>query len=183
MRLQVDPFEVAAMAEYDSPQGVLAAARSLVERGYRRLDAYVPYPVDELEELLGGPRTRVTWATLLGGLTGAATGYGIQWFCDTFDYPLNVGGRPVHPVLSYVPITFETTVLFAALTAFVGFFYASRLPELSAPIFDVPGFDRASVDRFWLAIDGRDPLFREEVTVAELERSAPLRVIRPGRTA
>jgi hypothetical protein len=181
VKLHVDPFRVAVMAEYEQPEALVAAARQLRDRGYERLDAYVPYPIEELEELVGGPRTRITWATLAAGLTGAATGYGIQWFCDTIDFPLNVGGRPVHPVLAFVPITFETTVLFAALTAFLGFFVASRMPEPSAPIFDVPGFDRAAVDRFWLAVDGRDPLFDEEATAAELQRSRPLSVVYPQR--
>ncbi len=116
---------------------------------------------------------------LLAGATGAVFAYGLQWYCNSWDYPIDVGGRPIHPAPAFIPITFETTVLFAAAAAFVGFLISSRLPEPWNPLFEIPEFERASVDRFWLAIDGRDACFAGDRTPVELAETAPLRIVRP----
>jgi hypothetical protein len=178
MRLFADPMSMALLAEFDSAEALTTAAHALRVSGYERLDAYVPYPIDELEDLLGLTRTRIPWVALAAGLSGAAGAYALQWFCNAYDYPLAVGGRPLHSGLAFVPITFETTILGAALATFIAFFARARLPEPWAPIFDVPGFDRASVDRFFLGIDARDPRFDESGARRALAASHALRVVR-----
>jgi hypothetical protein len=180
MRLFADPMSMALLAEFDSAEALTTAAHALRASGYERLDAYVPYPIDELEDLLGLTRTRIPWIALAAGLTGGVGAYVLQWFCNAYDYPLAVGGRPVHSGLAFVPIAFETTILCAALATVVAFFVRARLPEPWAPIFDVPGFDRASVDRFFLGVDARDLRFDESRVHRALAASHPLRVVRLG---
>jgi len=179
MRLIVDPMRVAIAAEYDSAHALVRAAGMLRDRGYVRVDAYTPYPLPELEDRLGIRRTRLPRSVFVAGLLGACVGYGIQWYCNAWSYPIRVGGRPLDALPAFIPITFETTVLFAALATFVGFFVASRLPEPWNPLFELPGFDRATVDRFWLAIDGRDPRYDPEGTPVHLAQTAPLQLLRP----
>jgi hypothetical protein len=180
MKLFVDPMSIALLAEFDSAEALTTAAHALRASGYERLDAYVPYPIDELEDLLNLRRTRIPWIALGAGLTGAAGAYALQWFCNAYDYPLAVGGRPLHSGLAFVPITFETTILCAALATFVAFFMRGRLPEPWAPMFDVPGFDRASIDRFFLGVDARDARFDESDVRRALAGCHPLRVVRLG---
>lgn len=181
MRLFADPMSIALLAEFDSAEALTTAARALRASGYERLDAYVPYPIDELEDLLDLRRTRIPWFALVAGLTGAAGAYALQWFCNAYDYPLDVGGRPLHSGLAFVPITFETTILCAAFATFVAFFVAGRLPEPWAPVFDVPGFDRASVDRFFLGVNARDGRLDESGARQALAACHPLRVVRLGQ--
>src|SRR5688572_18182342 len=114
------------------------------------MDAYTPYPVEGLAEELGLRRNRVPFVVLMGGLFGAATGYGMQYFAMAVDYPLNVGGRPLHSWPAFVPVTFELTVLFAALTGFFGWLFACRLPKPYHPVFNDACFRAASEDRFFL---------------------------------
>jgi hypothetical protein len=177
--LVVDPMRVGLAAEYATPDALHAAAVALRGHGYRRLDAYAPYPLPAVEDALAVTRTRLPRVVFAGGFLGACVGYGVQWFCNTWSYPIDVGGRPIHPVPAFVPITFETTVLFASFAAFGGLLLASRLVEPWNPLFEVEGFERATVDRFWIAVDERDPRFRLERTGDDLAATAPLRVVRP----
>lgn len=183
IRLVADPMSVALAAEYESPEEVRRAARAMRERGYRRLDTYTPFDVEGLDEQVGARRTRIPIVTFACGALGAATGYLIQWFCNAVDFPINVGGRPMHSAPAFIPITFETMVLFASVGTFVAFFAACRLPELWNPLFEVEGFERASVDRYWLAVDERDPLYRPATTEEHLRATAPLRLVRLGEAA
>jgi hypothetical protein len=173
----VDPMRVAIAAEYATPDALLDAATALRARGYVRLDAYTPYPLDALEDRLAIPRTRLPWLAFAAGVAGVVVGYGLQWFCNVWSYPIPVGGRPIHSGPAFIPITFETTVLFASAATFVGFFLASGLPELWNPLFEVPGFERASVDAFWLAVDGRDERFDAERTHDDVAATHPMRVV------
>lgn len=181
IRLVVDPMRVKLGAEYASPEALLQAASEMHRRGYRRLDAYTPFEVEGLDEALGIRRTRIPLVTLVSGLLGAATGYLVQWFCNSFDYPLDVGGRPIHPAPAFIPITFETTILFAAGATFAALFIASRLPEPWNPLFEVDGFERATVDRYWIGVDGRDPSFERDATESDLRATHPLRVVEVER--
>ena len=159
------------LAEFDSPEAIVRAARALHEQGYRRLEAFTPYPIVDLEEALAIPRSKIPRLVFAAGACGAMVGYGVQLWLNAYDYPLNVGGRPLHSAPSMIPITFETTVLFAVLATFFGFFFFARLPRLSHPVLDVPGFERAGVDRFWLAIEQADAHFdpaRSRVQLEEL---------------
>ncbi len=157
------------IAEFESPAALIAAARSAREAGYRRMDAYTPYPIHELTEALGLPRTKLPLLVLFGGALGCATGLLMQWFASAVHYPINVGGRPLASWPSFIPITFELTVLFAAAAAVLGMLGLNGLPMPYHPVFNAPRFALASRDRFFLAIESKDPLFELEKTSKFLE--------------
>ena len=161
------------MAEYLTPDEVLEATRRAHERGYRRMDAYSPIPVEGLDEALGFRRSRMATVVLIGGLVGAVGGYFMQWYSAVVDYPINIGGRPFHSWPAFIPITFETTVLCAALAAVFGMLGLNGLPRPHHPVFNVPGFVRASHNRFFLCIQSIDPLFDREATRRFLEEFHP----------
>ena len=156
------------MAEFESPAALIEAARQAREAGYRKMDAYTPYPIEELAHALALPRTKLPLLVFAGGALGCATGLAMQWFATTVHYPINVGGRPLASWPSYVPITFELTVLFAALFAVLGMLALNGLPMPYHPVFNVPRFALASGDLFFLCIDAGDPLFDPEKTKAFL---------------
>lgn len=154
------------VAEYKTPEDLLRAIHELRARGYRRLDAFTPYPIKGMDEALNLPRSPINWMVLPLASLGAGVGYFVQWWCNAYDYPLNVGGRPLHSAPAFIPITFELGVLSAALGGVLLLLVLCRLPQLYSPLFDVPGFERATLDRFWVGIDERDPSFDE----ARIER-------------
>jgi len=164
------------LAEFDSAAALIAAARALRARGYRRLDAYTPYPVEGVEEALALPRSPLPRIVFPFALAGAGLAYLVQWAANAWAYPLVAGGRPPHAAPMFVPIAFETCVLAAALAALVALLVLCRLPELWHPVFAVEGFERASIDRFWLGVDAGDPRFDRDATAAELRAAGALRV-------
>ncbi len=172
-----------AMAEYGSPEALLAAVRKLRALGYQQLDAFTPYPVKGMDEALALPRSAVPRWVLALGLCGAGGAYFLQWWMNAYNYPINVGGRPPHSALAFVPITFEMGVLAAGITAFVIVFVLGRLAALHHPIFEVPGFERATIDRFWIGVDAGDPKYDRVRTLADLDGTAPLRVALLGGEA
>ena len=148
------------MAEFRAPGEIVAAARRAREAGFIKMDAYTPFPIEELSEALGWrTRGRLPRLVLAGGLAGAAAGYGLQYYSAVIAYPVNVGGRPLHSWPSFIPITFETAVLFAALTAVLGMLALNGLPRPYHPVFNAPNFALASSDRFFLCIESDDPRF------------------------
>jgi hypothetical protein len=156
------------IAEFESPAALIDAARQARAAGYRKMDAYTPYPIEELAHALELPRTKLPVLVFAGGALGCATGLAMQWFATAIHYPINVGGRPLASWPSYVPITFELTVLFAAIAAVLGMLALNGLPMPYHPVFSVPGFALASRDRFFLCIEAKDPLFDPEKTKAFL---------------
>ena len=156
------------MAEFDAPATLLAAARRAHERGYRRLDAYSPFPIDGLDEAIGFPASRLPIIVFLGGLFGGLGGYLLQYYAAVISFPINIGGRPFHSWPSFIPVTFECTVLGAALAAVVGMFALNGLPMPYHPVFNVERFQFASRDRFFLCIEARDPLYDRERTAQEM---------------
>jgi hypothetical protein len=161
------------MAEFEEQDEILAAARLAYERGYRRMDAYSPFPIEGLAEALGRGPTRVPLIVLLGGICGGLGGYFMQWYAMAVDFPLNIGGRPFNSWPAYVPITFELTVLAGAVCALVGMLALNRLPEPYHPVFNLPAFARASSDRFFLCIEAADPGFDPAGTRQFLESLRP----------
>ena len=147
------------MAEFDSPTALVHAAERARLEGYREMDAYSPIPIEELSEALGLRRTRLPVLVFLGGLFGCVGGFGLEYWSQTMAYPMNIGGRPFNSWPQFVPVMFETTVLGAALTAFVGMWALNKLPQPYHPVFNVPEFARASTDRFFLCIEATDPRF------------------------
>ncbi len=161
------------MAEFDGPDDLLEAARRAYEEGYRRLDAYSPFPVPGLAEAIGFRRTRLPLIVLFGGLVGGLGGYYLQYWISAIDYPLNVGGRPLHSWPAFIPVTFELTVLVAALAAVLGMLALNGLPMPHHPVFNVPAFELATRNRFFLCIEATDPQFDAVGTKSFLETLKP----------
>jgi len=152
-------------AEFKSPEDLMSAIRRSREAGYSRMDAYTPFPVHGLSEELRFRDERVPIFMFLGGLTGGLFGFFLQTYTNVWDYPFNVGGKPLLSYVNWVPITFECTVLFSALTGLVSMVMLNGLPKPYDPMFNIPNFSRASQDRFFLCIEARDPNFSvDEVT-------------------
>ncbi len=164
------------MGRYASADELIEAVRVARSQGYRRLDAYTPFPVHGLSDALGAEDARLPWLVFLCGLAGAALGYGLQYFVSVIDYPLNVGGRPLHSWPSFIPVTFETTVLLAAFGAVFGMFAMNGLPRPHHPVFAVPGFDRASSDAFFLCIEASDPRYEPDEVRNMLRSSGAVEV-------
>ncbi len=151
-------------AEFDSPAALVQAARSAHEAGYRRMDAYAPFPIEGLPEALGFHRTKMPMLILIGGITGAVSGFALQYYCAVISYPINVGGRPLNSWPSWIPVIFELTVLIASLTAVFGLLALCGLPAPYHPLFHVPRFSRATRDAFFLCIEAADPRFERSTT-------------------
>jgi hypothetical protein len=168
MRKPTRPAIYGVMAEFDDPTAVVAAARRAYEEGYRRMDAYSPYPIEALSEAIGPHKERLPLIVLIGGIIGMLGGYGMQYYVSVINYPLNVGGKPLHSWPAYIPITFETTVLGAAMAAIFGMLALNGLPEPYHPVFNAPNFALATRDRFFLVIESRDPKFDRDATTGFL---------------
>ncbi len=160
----MEPSLYGLVAEFDDPDALVRAAAAAREAGFRRMDAYTPFPVHGLAEALEFDDWRVPWIIFIGGLIGAATGFGLQCYTSLWDYPWNVGGKPDFSWPQFIPITFELTILFGSFAAFFGMLGLNGLPRPHHPIFNAPRFDRASQDLFFLCIEARDGLFDREET-------------------
>jgi ActD protein len=164
------------MAEFENPTTLAAAAREVREKGYRAVEAYSPFAIEEVNEALGLHHSRLPLIVLCGGIIGGLTGYLMQYYLAVVDFPINVGGRPLHSWPSFIVITFELTILFAALAAVLGLLGLCGLPMPYHPVFNVPRFALASRDRFFLCIEARDPLFDRHDTADFLHSLHPREV-------
>jgi hypothetical protein len=153
------PKHYGTVAEFENVDQILNAAHRAREKGYTKMEAYTPFPVHGLSEAIGFDEVRVPWVVFIGGLVGAMSGLALQVYVSVFDYPLNVGGKPLLSLPAFIPVTFECTILFAALGGFFGMFAMNGLPKPYHPIFETPNFERASQDRFFLCIEARDPVY------------------------
>ena len=165
------------MAELADERALLAAAREARDAGWGGIEAYSPFPVEGLAETLQPVASRLPLYVLLGGLLGGASGYFLQWYTAVISYPINVGGRPLHSWPEFIPVTFEMTVLFAALAAVVSMIVGNGLPRLRHPLFDAPHFDLATRNRFFLCLRGDTPSFDEKRARSFLESLRPIRVM------
>jgi hypothetical protein len=152
------------MVEFKEPAELVSAAERAHQEGYRRMDGYSPYPVPGLAEALGFRRNRLAFVVLLGGILGGALAFFMQYYAAVIDYPVNVGGRPLNSWPSFIPVTFELTILLAAFAAVLGMLGLNGLPRPHHPVFNVPAFERASRNRFFLCIQSDDPKFHPEHT-------------------
>ena len=178
---EVDRTELCGLvAEFETPAQLIPAARRTREAGYSRIDAYSPLPVEGLADALGFRDMYVPFIMLFAGVLGGLGGFGLLYFCQIIDYPLNIGGRPALPMEfgwpHFIPITFECIVLIAALAGIAGMFMLNGLPQPYHPLFDTPGFERASSDRFFISIDADDPKFDRDETERFLNSLEPLKV-------
>ena len=164
------------MAEFDDVNQLVHAATASRAAGYRRLDAYTPFPVEAVAEALGIHRNRLPLLVLAGGILGGLAGFGLAYWTSAIDFPINVGGRPLNSWPAFIPITFETTVLGAALATVLGMLGLNGLPMPYHPVFNVPRFALSTRNRFFLCIEATDPLFDREQTRRFLERLVPRQV-------
>ncbi|GIX07975.1 MAG: membrane protein [Candidatus Poribacteria bacterium] len=164
------------VAEFDDPDRLIEAARRARESGYRRMDAYTPFPVHGLLEALGKRPTRLQWIVFIAAVLGGVGGYYLQYWIAAVDYPINVGGKPLNSWPNFIPVTFEMAVLVSAIVAAVVMFALNGLPQPYHPLFKVERFQRASQDRFFLCIEAEDPRFDLEETRRFLESLNPLSV-------
>jgi hypothetical protein len=169
------------MAEFATAEELLAAAEAAREAGYTRVEAYAPFHVEGLAEAVGFKRNRVALITFLGALLGGLGGYFMQWYSAVVDYPINVGGRPLHSWPMFVPVTFELTVLGGALAAFLAVIVGNRLPDLSSPVFEAPDFDLATRNRFFLCLRADDPRFDALHSAEWLDARKPLKRVEVRR--
>lgn len=157
------------MAEFDTPQSLVDAARKTHLAGYQKVDAYSPFPIEGLAEEIGFHHDEVPLVVLIGGLIGGSCGYLMQWWISAVDYPLNIGGKPAHSWPAFIVITFEMTILFAAIAAVFGMLALNGLPMPYHPVFNVPRFAMASKDRFFLIVFSSDPKYNPASTRKFLE--------------
>jgi hypothetical protein len=157
------------MAEFDNPTDLVEAANHARIAGYTAMDAYSPFPIEELNDALGLKRNPLPLIVLIGGLLGGLGGYSLEFWTQVIAWPMNIGGRPFHSWPHFIPVTFECTVLGASLAAFVGMIALNKLPMPYHPVFNVPRFAaHASQDKFFLAIEATDPKFVRDDTRAFL---------------
>jgi len=161
------------MAEFAAPERLIAAAAAAREKGYRAMDAYAPFPVEGLSEALGLSPSPMPRLILLGGIAGCVGGYGLQYWAMVAGYRINTGGRPLNSWPAFIPVTFELTILCAALAAVFGMILINGLPMPYHPVFNVPRFSLASRSRFFLCLEAKDPLFSLEESRRFLGEFAP----------
>ncbi|MDQ3812332.1 MAG: DUF3341 domain-containing protein [Armatimonadota bacterium] len=161
------------VAEFDNPEDLIAAARQARDAGYKRMDAYAPFPVHGLSNALGFRDNSIPFTMLLGGISGCVFGFLFITYCVVYAYPLNIGGKPLFGWPSFIPPTFEMTILFAALSGVFGMIIYNGLPMPYHSIFNAPGFERATSDRFFLCIEERDSLFDRVETERFLRNLIP----------
>ncbi len=167
------------VAEFGEPEHILAAAHAAREEGYTKMDAYTPFPVHDLDEAIGFKPTRLGWAVLIMGILGGAAGFFMQWYANVEFYPLNIGGKPLNSWPNFIVITFEMTVLSAAFTAGLFMLFLNGLPRPYHSIFNAPGFEGATRDKFFLCIEADDEAFDFDKTKSFLEGLTP----RPERVS
>ena len=165
------------LAKFDSAEALISATHRAYENGYRQFDTYAPYPVEGLSHAMRLKSSPLPYVILIGGIVGAVTGFSMQVFASMIDYPLNIGGRPLFSWPAFIPITFELTILFAALAGILGLFVVTRFPQPYHPVFNSPDFnEHASQDGFYLDIQARDPKFSLENTRKFMEDLGSIQV-------
>ena len=164
------------MAEFDDPNDLVAAAYRAHYEGYRRMDAYSPFPIEELHDALGEHHSTLPLIVLIGGIVGCIGGYLLQYWAASMAYPLNIGGKPLNAWPMFIPVTFECTILGAALSAVLGMLALNGLPMPYHPVFNIPRFALATRNKFFLCIEARDPQFDLEKTRGFLETLGPREV-------
>jgi hypothetical protein len=164
------------LAEFESPDALVAATRAAYNAGFRKLDAYSPFPIEELSEAMHDHKNPIPLIVLIAGLTGACVGFGMQTYANLIHYPLNIGGRPFYTWPAFIPVTFECTVAFAAFTGVLSMLALNGLPTPYHPLFNCPSFSQATRDKFFLCIEAVDPKFDPKETRTFLEGLKPVEV-------
>jgi hypothetical protein len=171
------PALYGVMAEFEGPNELVSAARQTYEAGYRRINGYSPYPIEELSEAIGFTHSRLPLIVFIGGLVGGIGGFLMQYYIEVMNYPINVGGRPYNSWPAFIPITFECTVLVAAFSAVLGMLILNKLPQPYHPVFNAPNFALATRDRFFLVVEANDPKYDHDRVVEQLKELNALEVV------
>jgi hypothetical protein len=165
------------LAEFATPEELIEAAEKTRQAGYTRTDAFTPYPIEDLVHALGRPRSKVPLIVLLGGLVGGASVFALEYWSAVIAYPFNIGGRPYFSWPAFIVPTYEGTILFASLAAAIGMILLNGLPKPYHPVFNVKRFaEHASVDRYFLLVEARDPKFDRDQTRQFLSELHPYEV-------
>jgi hypothetical protein len=157
------------MAEFDTATELVDAARKVRDAGYRKTDAFTPFPLHEIDEALGIKRSILPYLVFAGGITGLVAGIGLQFFVHVYEWPIIVGGRPHFSLPAFIPPAYELTILFSAFTAVFGMLFLNGLPSPYHPVFNVPRFALATREKFFLIIESVDELYEYEKTRALME--------------
>ena len=168
-RKQTRPPIYGLMAEFASPEAMLEGAKKTYAAGYRRMNAYSPFPIEGMSDAIGFREHKLPWIVLGGGLIGCLAGFGMQYYAAVMAYPMNIGGKPLNSWPAFVPVTFEMTILVAVFSAVLGMLALNGLPHPYHPVFNVPRFALASRNRFFFAIEADDPQFDRAATRKFLE--------------
>jgi len=164
------------MAEFDTPTELVDAARQVRDAGYKKTDAFSPFPLHEIDEALGIRRSILPYLVFGGGIAGLLAGLGLQWFTHVFEYPIIVGGRPHFSLPAFIPPAYELTILFAAFTAVFGMLFLNGLPQPYHPVFNVERFALATREKFFLLIEAKDELYNYDKTRKFMESLNPQEV-------
>ena len=164
------------MAEFETPTQLVDACKAAYAEGYRDMDAYSPFPIEEASEAIGFHKTAVPLVTLVGGLLGGLSGFALQYWINVIAYPLNIGGKPYNSWPAFIVPTFEMTILFAGITGMFGMFALNGLPQPYHPVFNVDKFSKVTRDRFFLCVEATDPKFDLTGTHQFMERLKPLSI-------
>lgn len=165
------------MAEFESAQELVAAAHKVREAGYKKIDAYSPFPIEGLADAIGFHKNRVPLVVLLGGITGGLSAYALQYWVAVITYPTNIAGKPYHSWPSFIIVTFELTILFAGLSAVIGMLGLNGLPMPYHPVFNVPEFAKATDNKFFLVVFSSDPYYDPAATRSFLAGLGPRMVV------
>jgi hypothetical protein len=160
------PVAFGILLEFGTSDDLVIATRKAKAAGYNLMDTYSPYPVGDAADALGYTKSEMGPVMFIGGLTGAFSGFLMEYWCNTYGYPLNVGGRPYFSWPSFIPITFEMMVLTTALTGLFALMALCGLPRLNHPLFNSKTFDRATKDRFFLCVEAEDPKYKADPAAA-----------------
>jgi len=157
------------MAQYETPADVFHACEKVRDSGYKVWDSFTPFPVHNLDKAMGMKRSFLPWIVFIGGMTGAICGITLQWWTSAVDYPVIIAAKPYFSYQAFVPVTFELGILFSAFSSLLGMLAINRLPQFYHPLFSAERFKAASDDKFFIAIESRDPKFDPERTRKLLE--------------
>ncbi len=164
------------LAEFDTATDLVHATQAAYAAGYRKMDAYSPFPIEEASEAVGFHKSRVPLIVLLGGILGGASGYGLQYWINCISYPLNIGGKPYQSWPAFIVPTFELTILFAGLCGVFGMFALNGLPMPHHPLFNVDRFSLVTRDKFFLCVEAADPNFDLEDTERFMRSLQPVSI-------
>ena len=170
------PSTYGLVAEFDTPTDLVNACKAAYAEGYREMDAYSPFPVEEASEAIGFHKSAVPLIVLVGGILGGLSGFGLQYWINVIAYPLNIGGKPFNSWPAFIVPTFEMTILFAGLSGMFGMFALNGLPRPYHPLFHVDQFSKVTRNRFFLCVESSDPKFDLTGTQQFMERLKPLSI-------